>query len=221
MYENYRWVNDTVIKKDKFNKYDTDEDKLKDLNEYILTLQKKLEKKEESYSKLDFQNKKLIKEIHNKTAGNALLHHLSSGNTSQVKNTSIEVGNEGFKNILEELNKSNVKDKKKLQDKNIKLNNQLKDKDINKNENEINDSSKKGDIDELNQAQEQMILLKEELKDTKTKLEQLIGQVKELLKNVKCDMKIKPQFVQICQILQLSPQTTNRIITNNKKGIIL
>ena len=66
-----------------------------------------------------------------------------------------------------------------------------------------------------------MILLKEELKDTKTKLEQLIGQVKELLKNVKCDMKIKPQFVQICQILQLSPQTTNRIITNNKKGIIL
>jgi len=66
-----------------------------------------------------------------------------------------------------------------------------------------------------------MILLKEELKDTKTKLEQLIGQVKELLKNVKCDMKTKPQFVQICQILQLSPQTTNRIITNNKKGIIL
>ena len=220
MYENYRWVNGTIIKKDKFNKYDTDEDKLKDLNEYILALQKKLEKKEESYSKLDLQNKKLIKEIHNKTAGNALLHHLSSGNTSQVKNTSIDVGNAGFKNILEELNKSNVREKK-LQDKIIKLNNQLKDKDINKNENEINDNSKKDDIDELNQAQEQLILLKEELKDTQTKLDQLVGQVKELLKNVKCDMKIKPQFVQICQILQLSPQTTNRIITNNKKVIIL
>ena len=68
--------------------------------------------------------------------------------------------------------------------------------------------------------QDEIILLKEELKETKSKLEQLIGQVKELLKNVKCDNKNKPQFVQICQILNLSPQTTNRIITNNNKKAI-
>ena len=69
--------------------------------------------------------------------------------------------------------------------------------------------------------QDEIILLKEELKETKSKLEQLIGQVKELLKNVKCDNKNKLIFSQICQILQLSPQTTSRIINNNKKGIII
>ena len=65
-----------------------------------------------------------------------------------------------------------------------------------------------------------MKMLKQELKETRIKLEQLSDQVKELLKNVKCDNKNKPQFVQICQILNLSPQTTNRIITNNNKKAI-
>ena len=65
-----------------------------------------------------------------------------------------------------------------------------------------------------------MANLKDELKEKKTKIEQLIGRVKELLKKVKCDNKNKPEFIQICQILNLSPQTTNRIITNNnKKGM--
>jgi hypothetical protein len=219
-YENYRWVNGAILKKnklEKFNKYESDEEKIKELNEYVLKLQKKLEEKEESYSKLDYQNKKLIKEIHNKTAGEGLVRHHSKGNNGQAKNTSIELGNAGFKNILEELNNSNAREKQ-LQNKIINLNNQLKDANKNETKNEINDNN---DNMNLEQAQEQIILLKEELKETKTKLEQLIGQVKELLKNVKCDNKNKPQFVQICQILNLSPKTTNRIITNNnKKGIV-
>ena len=45
-----------------------------------------------------------------------------------------------------------------------------------------------------------MKFLKEELKEVRTKYDQLTGQVKELLKNVKCDNKNKPQFVQICQL---------------------
>ena len=69
--------------------------------------------------------------------------------------------------------------------------------------------------------QHENILLKEELKETNKNLEQLTGQVKELLKNVKCDNKNKIHFSQICQILRLSPQTTSRIINNNKKGIII
>ena len=218
-YENYRWVNGAVLKKnklEKFNKYESDEDKIKDLNEYVLKLQKKLEQKEESFSKLDYQNKKLIKEIHNKTAGEGLLRHHShsKGKIEPNKNTSIDVGEPGFKNILEELNKSNEREKQ-LQNKIIKLNNQIKD--ANKNENQINDNENLN----LEQAQEQIILLKGELKEIKDKLEQLIGQVKEILKNVKCDNKIKPYFVQICQLLNLSPKTTNRIITNNNKKAII
>ena len=49
-YENYRWVNGLIIKEDqldKYNKYQTDSQKIKDLEEYIMTLQKKLETKEE------------------------------------------------------------------------------------------------------------------------------------------------------------------------------
>ena len=229
-YENYRWVNGTAIKRDelgKYNKYETDDQKIKDMNEYIIEMQKKLEKKEESYSKLDFQNKKLMQDIHNKTAGNALLNPLSRGVSGQVKNTSIDIGSGGFKNILEELNNSNMR-QRQLQNKVIKLSNQLKEKGIDyKMEEDIDNNIKKedniqknNDLEELNLLRAQLVFLKEELKENKTKLEQLIGQVKELLKNVKCDNKNKPQFVQICQILNLSPKTTNRIINNvNKKTI--
>ena len=41
-YENYRWVEGPIIKREdlqKFNKYETDEEKIKDLNEYIINLQ--------------------------------------------------------------------------------------------------------------------------------------------------------------------------------------
>ena len=131
---------------------------------------------------------------------------------------------------MEELNNSNVRERQ-LQNTIIKLNNQLKDNrtegdENTKKENEKEKKDIKDNIDngndfeeQLKLAREQIILIKEDLKETKYKLEQLIGQVKELLKNVKCDNKNKPQFAQICQILGLSPQTTNKILTNNKKGI--
>jgi len=44
--------------------------------------------------------------------------------------------------------------------------------------------------------------------------------IKELLKNVKCDIKIKPQISQICQIFGFSPNTTARIIANKKTGLL-
>ena len=75
------------------------------------------------------------------------------------------------------------------------------------------------DFDEVKQIQKQMKFLKKELKETRNILELLTDQVKELIKNVKCDNKNKPQIVQICQLLNLSPETTKRIVTNNKKGI--
>ena len=64
-----------------------------------------------------------------------------------------------------------------------------------------------------------MTFIKKQLKEINLKYEQLSEQVKELLKNIKCDIKIKPQISQICQILGFSPQTTARIITNKKTGI--
>jgi DNA repair exonuclease SbcCD ATPase subunit len=235
-YINYRWVDGSVIKREnleKFNKFESDEQKIKDLKDYNLNLTKKLEAKEESFSKLDYQNKKLIKELHNKTAGNGLLNPLSRGNSSAIKNntnnnTSIDIGSGGFKNILAELNDSNIREKQ-LQNTIIELNNKLKQKDsnnsinnnnmINNNENQkkIENNTGEQNNDEVKLIQDQMKFLKEELKEVRTKYDQLVGQVKELLKNVKCDNKNKPQFVQICQILGLSPQTTSRIITNNNK----
>ena len=232
-YENYRWIEGSIIKRDnlqKFNKYESDEEKIKDLNEYIIKMQKKLEEKEDYVSKLDYKNKKLIKDIHNKTAGHGTLNPLSRGNSNNIKNTSIDIASGGFKNILEELNKSNARERQ-LQNTIKKLNSKLNENKIdNINQNNENDEKKEDEknnlkisndySEPLKLAQEQLIFLKDELKETKIKLEQLIGQVKELLKNVKCDNKNKPQFVQICQILNLSPQTTNRIITNNnKKGM--
>ena len=75
-------------------------------------------------------------------------------------------------------------------------------------------------LDIEKQVQEQLNFLKKENKEIKYKYNLLIEQVKELLKNIKCDMKNKPQVSQICQILGYSPQTINKIVTNKKKVII-
>ena len=76
------------------------------------------------------------------------------------------------------------------------------------------------DFNEIKQMQKQMKFIKDQLKETILKYDQLSEQVKELLKNVKCDIKIKPQISQICQILEISPQTTSRILNNKKGGIL-
>ena len=53
----------------KFNTFEDEEKKMTEMKQYILDLTKKLEKKEESISKLDYKNKKLNEQIQNKTAG--------------------------------------------------------------------------------------------------------------------------------------------------------
>ena len=74
------------------------------------------------------------------------------------------------------------------------------------------------DLDIINQNEEQMKLLKNEIKEKNNKLSMLTEQIEELMKNIKCDMNNKPQIVQICQILGKSPEEVNKII-NKKKGI--
>ena len=210
-YENYRWVNDLIIKKndiEKYNKYETDEDKIKTYETIINDFKNKLEKKQESISKLEYQNNKLMKEKLNKTAGSGLVNPLMKKISKQIKNTSQDLGDGTYKNILEELNNND-----KLKQKGNKIEGE------GVNGDDKITTGNEGSSELI--LQKQIKLLKEELNETKIKLDQLVGQVKELLKNVKCEMKNKPQIVQICQILSLSPQTTNRIITNNKKGIII
>ena len=63
-----------------------------------------------------------------------------------------------------------------------------------------------------------MKLLKDEIKEKNNKLKMLSEQIEELMKNIKCDMKNKPQIVQICQILGKSPEEVNKIV-NKKKTI--
>ena len=218
-YGNYRWVTGLIIKDDqldKYNEYESDSQKIKDLQEYIMNLQKKLEAKEESISKLDYKNKKLVKEIHNKTAGardvkKDLLHAISGNIKDDKNNTSTEFSNFND-NFFSKLNKG----KDQIEDEEKKAN-LLSQKKVD--EFLTTNAGEEADFDEVKQIQNQMKFLKKELKETRNYNDQLTEQVKELIKNVKCDNKNKIYIEQICQILNLSPNTTKKIISNNKKGI--
>ena len=216
-YENYRWVTGSIIKEDqldKYNKYQSDSQRIKELEDYIMNLNKKLEAKEESISKLDFKNKKLIKEIHNKTAGaRTLKAGISHGISGNIKNnTSTEFSQNYNDNIFSQLNKG----KNKIEDEEKKANllSQKKvDEFLTKN------AGDEADFDEVKQINNQMKVLKKELKETRNVNEQLSEQVKELILNIKCDSKNKLYVEQICQILNISQEITKKIVTNNKKGL--
>ena len=134
-YDNYVWLNELAIKNEdlkKNNKFEDDNEKNKELKEYILDLQKKLEKKEESISKLDYQNKKLTKELLNKTANlkaNILLPKNSKDdNFTNSFHTNKNIENEiKYKNIFEKLNQKE-KIEKHLNNQIILLKEQLKEK---------------------------------------------------------------------------------------------
>ena len=63
-----------------------------------------------------------------------------------------------------------------------------------------------------------MKLLKNEIKKKNNKFNMLSEQIEELFKNIKLDMKNKPQIVQIYQILGKSPEEINKIV-NKKKSL--
>ena len=312
-YSNYIWVTGNIIRREKlkkFNTFENDEKKIMELQQYVFDLQKKLEMKEESISKLDYKNKKLNQQIQNKTAGvkggDFILSHISDSEKNKMKNNfanSISSNDNAisdvdkYKKILEQLNDSNKRElilhneikelKTKLKKKeefesgipqdlknidNRSIDSGFLDEDfkqshnegvfnfIKESQNQINNNKKKefissvrseqentnnnkndtfnykeaekkadeflreglgedSEYNEIKQMQKQMMFIKKQLKETLQKYEQLSDQVKELLKNVKCDIKIKPQISQICQILGFSPNTTARIISNKKTGL--
>jgi hypothetical protein len=125
-YSNYLWVTGNVIRREKlkkFNTFEDDEKKIMELQQYVFDLQKKLEKKEESISKLDYKNKKLNEQIQNKTAGvkggDFVLSRISDTEKNKVKNNfanSISSNDGGindvdkYKKILEQLNDSNKRE---------------------------------------------------------------------------------------------------------------
>ena len=291
-YNNYQWVNANIIRREdlkKFNNFEDDEKKIKDLHEYIFDLQKKLERKEELLSHLDYKNKKLTEQVHNKTTSvkGAMGFSRVSENDKNLKfknnfansmssNEGMgEINIEKYKDILDQLNDSNRRETN-LHNQIIELKTQLKKKeefesgmpndmiDIDKhsigsdfldddlknnfiskenNKSEVKSSKvftdtfnykeaekkaddflkngvEESDMDEMKLMQKQMGIIKGQLKDSETNFNQLSEQVKELLKHIKCDTKIKPQIVQICQIFGYSPQTTKRIVNNKKGGIL-
>ena len=312
-YNSYQWVNGNKIHRDTlklFNPFEDDEKKIRELQEYIFDLQKKLERKEESISRLDYKNKKLNEQIQNKTTsakGGFGFSRMSDTEKNKLKNNFANsmASNENtndidkYKNLLEQINDYNKRETK-LHNEINNLKTQLKkkeefesgipqdfknidnrsidsgflDEDIKENfnggminfikestnnnnnkkdliistrsEREMNDNlnvnendtfnykaaekkadeflregaGDESDFNEIKQMQKQMKFIKEQLKDSILKYDQLSEQVKELLKNVKCDIKIKPQISQICQILGYSPQTTSKILNNKKGGIL-
>jgi hypothetical protein len=113
-YNNYQWVSNLVLKKDElknYNKFEDENDKNKELKEYVFNLQKKLESKEEFINKLDYQNKKLANQLHNKTAnlkGNNIL--AKNSKDANLANSFNDMDNK-YKNVLEKLNQSNQREK--------------------------------------------------------------------------------------------------------------
>ena len=59
--------------------------------------------------------------------------------------------------------------------------------------------------------------VKERLKEVQFRLKNLEEQVKILISKVKCNDKIKPAFVQICQLLGYDPPTIDKICTSEKE----
>ena len=183
------------------------------MEDFNINLQKKLEAKEELYNKLEYKNKQLIREIHNKTAGaKTIKNPLGRGISCDIKNTSTDITMKND-NIFTQLNKGKNNNIENEDQKNNLISQQKVDEFLTTN------AGEEDDLDEVKQITKQMNFLKKELKEIKNFDAQLIEQVKELIKNIKCDSKNKLQISQICQLLNFSPTTTNRILTNNKKGI--
>ena len=285
-YKCYKWVTGLILNKDKiskYNKYETEEQTIKEMQDYIFNLQKKLERKEESLSIMDYKNKKLIEQTHNKTANvkgllkNNLIGDISK-NTLGDNKANFSAINEvnQLKNEISRL-KEEIKAKEKLESgmpKDINIisqddNSGFLDEDIKENktggvldfikttnndnmeetnsrrsgahggisiksqissnndykasEKKVDDYLNKGlieenDLDIIKQNEEQMKLLKNEIKEKNNKFNMLSEQIEELFKNIKLDMKNKPQIVQIYQILGKSPEEINKIV-NKKKSL--
>ena len=75
------------------------------------------------------------------------------------------------------------------------------------------------DPDEIKQMNEQIKFLKNRIKELETKSKNLEDQVKELIKNVKYEPIIKPQIVQILQVLGYSPQNIQKIVSSKMSGL--
>ena len=133
-----------------------------------------------------------------------------SGNVKN--NTSTEFSQNYNDNIFSQLNKG----KNQIDDEEKKAN-LLSQKKVD--EFLTTNAGDEGDFDEVKQIEKQMVFLKKELKETRNAHEQLTEQVKELIKNVKCDGKNKIYIEQICQILNIPSEITKKILANNKKGI--
>ena len=68
--------------------------------------------------------------------------------------------------------------------------------------------------DEIKQMNGPIKFLKARIKELETKLKNMEDLVKELIKNVKYEPIIKPQIVQICELLGCFPQVTQKIVAN-------
>jgi hypothetical protein len=274
-YNNYKWVTGLLLKKGQEKKYvkKIDNDELKDMENLVVELQKKLEKKEEEKNKLDYQNKKLIEQIHGKTTSAKGLRNTNITNISKNTNLNEPYKNKSaideilqLKNEIKQLKRDiaarekleaelpkkvnyiefkendslffddEIKDNKSgmmefINSKNVEegnskksgvpqgsINSKMSDYKISEKKVDefLNKGNEEDDLDMEKLLQKQLNYLKKEVSETNNKYNMLEGQVKELLKHIKCDMKNKPQIVQICQILGFDQDKVNKIVSNKK-----
>ena len=165
----------------------------------------------------------------------------SDRNKKNIKNKnktldSQEIQPEKYNNILSKLNDAN-KEISKLKNKNKELQFQLEEKevksafsgfrtedanlsnyeeefDLRKMANGARDKNRSEDI---NIDYPGIQGVKEKLKELEFRYNSLVEQIKILIGNIPFNQKIKPQIVQICQLIGYSPKTTGRIITSAKE----
>ena len=217
--------------------------KVNTLQKENMSMKKQLERLSENMPKelnalktqLDEANKKI-------TTDNNLINYTALSNTDRnkknIKNKmfdSSDVINEKYNTILSQLNEAN-KEIKELKNKNKELQFQLEEKEVKSafsgfRTEDVNISNYEEEFDlrkmangarDKNRSEDINIDypgiqgVKDKLNELEFRFNSLVEQVKILIGNISVSQKIKPQVVQICQLIGYSPKTTGRILTSAK-----
>ena len=192
-YENYIWVPQTEIVESEYTSIDRNSLEnqtipLSKFNEVLL----KLNDVELRAKSLEEKNRKLKEQIKEKSNFDADISGLD-------KKASDSLFSEGeIKQVFGQIEEGNVENLNKKVNKSI--------------------SNKKKRDDTIQLLQNQLLIFKEDFKESNKKIEKLSELFKDLLKHIKCDSKISNSVYEICNILGFSPNTINTLI-KEKKGI--
>ena len=175
--------------------------------DYIQKLLKKINETNEQFKLILNENQLLKKEIKEQRQQN------NPNQISVIKNEDDFSNDDDLNNVIKSIgNENKINENKKNENKNNE-----NDKIKNKRKNMNISIETKEEADEIEMHNEQNLALKKEIRELRKLNEQLKEQIKEVIRQIKVDKNNKIVISQICQLLELTPKTTGKIL-NNKKG---